>query len=119
MQKRTNRSLIILAILIALVMASCATLPPVSQQADRERQANIWMDIYNSQVNDTKAIMTSPYSTEAQKAIGRQKKVILVQVWPLLIAYTDIVDQGGVPSDENTKAITDLINQLTKLSGDH
>jgi len=116
MQKRLSR-LVMVLLLAALV--SCATMPPVSQQADRERQVEIWMSLYDQQYKDTMSIMSSPTSTEGQKTIGRQKTAILTEAWPLLKAYRDVVLAGGVPTDSSTQAITDVMNRLGRLAGGH
>jgi len=99
---------------VVLFMISCAstglnTMTP-------KQQATVWIGIYNSQYDDTYAIMTNPLSTSVQKEIGMKKKAILTQVWPLLKTYIMITDSGGVPSNTDTMLIIDLINQLTTIA---
>ena len=114
MKLKRNRELIVVLMSLVFVLSACVT-TGLNVKTPKQ-QATLWMDVYNAQYTDTMAIMTSPYSTETQKAIGRQKKAILVQVWPLLTAYVGIVDSGGIPSDADTQAIMDLINRLTTMS---
>lgn len=117
MQKRTNR--LAIGLLLLVMLCSCATMPPVSQQADRERQVEIWMSVYDQQYKDTMNIMSSPLSTENQKEMGRKKTAILTEAWPLLKAYRDVVLAGGVPTESSTQAVTDVMNRLGRLAGGH
>jgi hypothetical protein len=106
-----------LAVLVAVlfVITACATTTG-TQTMTPKRQATIWLGVYNAQYDDTMSIMTNPNSTPAQKEMGKKKKAILTKVWPLLKTYVAIIDGGGTPSNSETVAITDLINQLTTLA---
>ena len=110
--KRNNTIVLFLA--LALVMSACAT---TGQKLNQKQQVTIWNDMYNAQYDDTMFLMTNPSSTESQKNIGRQKKAILIQVWPMLKIYADVVDKGGVPDEKTVNDITSLMNQLAALAG--
>ena len=110
MKLKRNHELIVVLLALMFVVTACATM-------SQKQQATIWMDTYNFQYDDTMSIMTNPSSTEAQKAIGRQKKAILTQVWPLLKIYTDTVNRGSIPDEQTVNDITNLMNQLAALSG--
>lgn len=97
--------------LILFLVAGCA-----ANIITMKQQATQWMDIYNMQYEDTMAIMKNPYATESQKEIGRKKKEILTELWPMLKVYVSIVENGGTPSSEDTQKISDLINRLTSLA---
>ena len=113
-QKR-NRLAIALVIIALISACSMIGVKPMTPK----QQATVWMEIYNFQYDDTMATMTNPLSTEEQKTIGRIKKDILIKVWPMLKAYAEIVDAGGVPSEEMTLKIAQLMNQLVNMGGKH
>lgn len=94
-----------------VILAACATIgqKPMTPQ----RQAIVWMSVYNAEYDDVFNIMVSPTSTPAQKDMARKKKAILVKVWPLIRAYVTVIDKGATPTPADTAAIIDLINKLT------
>jgi hypothetical protein len=94
----------------------CATLTVGDKPLTPKQQATIIMNTYNAEYDDTMSMATNPNSTPAQKEIVAQKKMILTQIWPLLKVYVSIVDGGGTPTENQTQALLDLINQLTVLS---
>ena len=81
-----------------------------------KQQATIWMNIYISEYDDTMAMAINPSATPAQKEMVAKKKAILTKVWPLLKVYIAIVDSGGIPTQEATNDLINLINQLTGLA---
>ena len=95
-----------------LVMYGCATTQPLTAK----QRATVILGVYNAEYNDTMAIMSSPTSTPAQRAMGAKKKVILTQIWPLLKIYTSIVDGGGTPDQQTEDQLMKLINQLTTMA---
>ena len=105
---------IVVAVIIAalLVMYGCATTQPLTAK----QRATVILGVYNAEYNDTMAIMSSPTSTPAQRAMGAKKKVILTQIWPLLKIYTSIVDGGGTPDQQTEDQLMKLINQLTTMA---
>ncbi len=107
-----GKKVIVLLAAALFIIAACATMTGMTPK----QQAVAWMSIYNAQYDDTMSIMTNPNSTQAQKEMGLKKKAILTQVWPLLKVYVAVIDGGGTPSASETAALTDLINQLTRLA---
>lgn len=103
-------------ILLAFVLVACAT-TPAPQSMTPKQQATVFLQTYNAVYDDTMSMATNPNATQAQKDMVVKKKAILTQVWPLLKAYTSIVDGGGTPTPESTAQLTNLINQLTTLAG--
>ena len=112
-QFRKLSSLII--ILLCTVIVSCATTGTTNTPLTPKQQATIWMDIYNAQYDDTVYLMST--DNPFNKIIGAKKKEILTQVWPLLKAYVSTVENNGVPTEELTTNILNLINQLTPIVG--
>lgn len=106
---------IILILFIAIIMMSCAG-ANTNTNLTPKQDVTIMMETYNAQYDDVYSVMTNPASTPAQKDIARQKKAILSKIWPLLNAYSVLISKGGVPTEQDTLAITTLINQLTSLS---
>lgn len=113
MQRHNN--LYKLIILSFVLLTSCAVgLNTVS--LTQKQQATIWMQTYNAQYDDTYRTMINPLSTEVQKSFARQKKAILTELWPLLIQYSTMVDQGLSPTEIQSTNIINLINKLTMLT---
>lgn len=101
---------LILVIPLILLLNGCATLP---KTLTAKQQMTIWMETYNQEFDDTMNVMMNPQASEAQKNVARQKKQILIQLWPLLKACSIIADNGQeIPQDEVVQ-INNLINQLT------
>lgn len=112
----TRKSLNYILVVLSLVfVVSCATTGSNTMLTPKQ-QLTIFMQTYNAQYDNVYAVMTNPASTEAQKTVARQKKAILVQMWPLLIASSKIIDVGGTPAEQDTAAIIALIDQLTVLA---
>ena len=91
MKLKRNREVIVILLALMFVVTACAT---TGQPMNQKQQVTIWNDMYSAQFDDTMYLMTSPTSTESQKALGRQKKAILMHVKPLLVIYSDLVDKG-------------------------
>jgi len=99
-----------------LMITACAGVQ-TAQPMTAKQQASIWLGIYNAQYDDAMFIMTNSASTEAQRAVAREKKRILAQAWPLLKIYVSSVDSGATPTASDTAQLIDLINQLTAMAG--
>lgn len=67
---------------------------------------------YLSQTNDYNVQVAQPNLTEAQKAVLRQKREVLVKAQPLITTYGAIVMQGGTPTVAQEQAIIALLNQI-------
>ena len=126
--KTFRRCHIMLAMCLCLsLMVSCATLqsPGVANPTSAptamppEQQITIWMDLYTSQYKDVKNVLTSTTATPEQRQIAVAKRKVLVDVWPLLSTYRDLVDAKGVPTQTQTDAIVELINKLPSAIGGH
>jgi len=111
MQKRIS-----ILVICLLMLVSCASITGTKELTPKQ-QATVWMSIYNSTYDSAMATMTNPNSTSAQKDIAQKKKVILSKVWNPLKLYIAVVEGGGIPDTEDIKVISDLINQLTNLTG--
>jgi len=111
MLKHRRLNSIIFCLLLVLSVG-CAT----GQVMTTKQDATILMEQYNAQYDDVYNIMTNPASTPSQRNIALQKKEVLIKVWPMLITYSNIVNSGGTPSDQDTAAIVGMINQLTAMS---
>lgn len=105
-------TIVVIMIITVLSLMGC---PKPTTLTDKQR-ATVMLNIYNAEYEDTMAVMSSPTSTPAQKAVGAKKKAILTQIWPLLKIYVAVVDGGGTPEPDTIKQLTDLINQLTTIA---
>ena len=109
-----NSIKVCMLLLCVLVFTACGTTS--TGIVNTKSQAIVFMDTYNTQYDDTMSIMSNPDSTEAQKELGRQKKALLTKAWPLIKTYITVTDSGGTPTEQETKALTDLINQITAIA---
>ena len=115
-----HRNKAVFLFVILLLVAAGAPMQvgnSIPTRAQLQKQVILWNSIYSMEYEDTLSIMTSPSSTEAQKEMGRKKKAILVQVWPLLKACGNLVAIEKVPSHKDTQAILDLLNKLVAIGG--
>ena len=113
MQKRLATVLWVVMILSLIAIIGC----PKPTTMTAKQQATIWLNIYNAEYEDTMTVMSSPNSTPAQRSVGAKKKDVLTRIWPLLQLYTNIIDGGGTPSEQTTKQLIHLINELTTAAG--
>ena len=99
--------------LFFLVLA-CASIgvKSIDQMSGKER-ATFFMNIYNSQVADYRALVAMGNLTEDQKEILRIKRRIMVEVYPLIETYNVWVDNNAQPSVELEAQIIDLLNRMT------
>jgi hypothetical protein len=107
-----------LAILLLLCFACTANMAmkPWSEQTHKDRL--VWMlGIYNAQDRDYRSMVAIPNLTEAQKAVLKNKKAIMVKVYPLIDAYRITVSQGGTPDQATEQTILNLLNQLQTVGG--
>lgn len=120
--KQTFVVMFILSILLmAAITISCipqagkeAGVKPLAEMTPKEK-ATWMMGVYNAQAADYKRMVVRTDLTDDQKDILRQKKVIAVQVWPLINTYRTYVNAGAVPIREVEDQIIALINDLTVL----
>ena len=113
MRKRLVTVLWVVMISFLIAITGC----PKPTTMSAKQQATIWLNIYNAEYEDTMAVMTSPNSTPAQRSVGAKKKDVLTKIWPLLQLYTSIIDGGGTPSEQTTKQLVYLINELITATG--
>lgn len=104
--------------IIVMLLASCV-LQDLKSPADMSaKELATWaMGIYNAQYDNYKALVVRTDLTEDYKEMLRQKKAILVELWPLLKLYIGYVDTGAIPTQELEAKIIGLIDDLI-LAGD-
>jgi len=114
--KRFNQ---ISILLLVMAVCSCTWLNSVTgtKPLNAKQQATVWVQVYNSTYDSTMATMTNPLSTPAQKDMAQKKKAILAKAWPILKIYVSVVEIGGIPTAQDTAALTDLFDQLVVLAG--
>jgi heptaprenylglyceryl phosphate synthase len=102
--------------LAVLLVGSCTfdNLKPFDEMSAKEKAA-FFMSVYNSSDMNYRAMASQPDLTEVQKEILRQKKQIMIQVYPLIQSYNTYVDSGVVPSVELEQNILTNIDKLTTL----
>ncbi len=106
--------------LFALTLTSCALFggtqgtKPFLDMTPTEK-AVYFQKIYNGQYDDALAMAMNPNLTTAQLDIYRIKRLALIQVRPLIMAYKLMVDSGGTPTAEQEQRILDIINRLVTV----
>ena len=110
-------------LLLVFLVAGCATTTNVNgknfiDMTPKER-AVFFQEFYNKQYDDAAsmgALASQGKLTDGQVTVYRNKKAVLTQVKPLILAYRAIVDGGGIPNPNDERAILDLVNQLATMS---
>ena len=107
------------ALILLIFLAVCMTLDinrpkSISEMTPKERGA--WfLGIYNSQDKDYRNMVARSDLTNDQKKVLRDKKAIMVQVYPMIKTYNTYIDSGAVPTKAVEDQIIQLINDLTGL----
>lgn len=123
MKKDYRSAGMFLILMFFIVVIGCSQITP-------KKQLTMMYGTYNSQytqyMTDTGYTLNekgewiktfSPVYTEDQKKILRQKKKILVQMYPLVKVYDSMV-VGTVPYSATTEQeLMNLIDELVKLGG--
>ncbi len=112
-----RKSLISQVIILALVLTLCACtglMQNVKPWADRtpKEKALAINEAYNSEFRDAMRMATDPTSTPTQLDVAMQKKAVLSEIWPLLVAYNRIVNKGNSSTKADEDAILELFNKL-------
>lgn len=118
MKYRLHRGLV-LVLLLAFALVSCAPKavgPPLTPQEQSEKNAAVWLHMWNVQFNDHVAMSKLPNLTDEQKKILNRKADILEQSKPLLDLYVSAVKQGATPSSTTEQQLTTLMNQLSTMA---
>jgi len=116
MLKKRN---LFVALILLIFLAGCMTLDinrpkSISEMTPKERGA--WfLGIYNSQDKDYRNMVARSDLTNDQKKVLRDKKAIMVQVYPMIKTYNTYIDSGAVPTKAVEDQIIQLINDLTGL----
>jgi antibiotic biosynthesis monooxygenase (ABM) superfamily enzyme len=103
-----------LAIFAAYACAGCAQQVKTFYEMTPTERATFFMSVYSQQYDDYKFWQDQPL-TEEQRKIMREKKRILTDVYPMIMAHNFLVDAGLTPPVEQAEAILVLINQLVLL----
>ena len=107
------RNAVILTVLLAFVLAGCATTGTLSVKG----KATMILATYNAQAEYTKQMSQRTDLTEAQKEMIRQKKAIIIKLDPMVKTYGTLVGAGGVPSANMEQEIYKLIDRLVAMGG--
>ena len=116
MLKKRN---LFVALILLIFLAGCMTLDinrpkSISEMTPKERGA--WfLGVYNSQDKDYRNMVARSDLTNDQKKVLRDKKAIMVQVYPMIKTYNTYIDSGAVPTKAVEDQIIQLINDLTGL----
>jgi hypothetical protein len=120
-----NRKRSVLLVLLLVLIAGCATAPvaPAPEQTayQKAQLRYVYLEgLYAAQLKDTASMgamaQAGSLSVE-QTRIYRIKKAALIKVKPLLEAYDRILLNGGIPSSDRDKEITDILNELAAAAG--
>jgi hypothetical protein len=117
-----------IALLIMIFLCGCSSMNGVSfSQMSAKEKATYMLSVYNSQYADYMIVTgytldmngnwektSFPSLTEEQKAILRNKKEIMIKVYPLIRIYNKQIQSsgGGVVSRDVEQEIMKLLNQL-------
>jgi len=108
-----------LLVLVMFALVSCgprATVPPLTPQEQAEKNAAVWLHMWNMQFNDHEAMSKIPNLTGEQKNILNRKLDLLEQSKPLLDLYVSAVKQGTTPSSTTEQQLMTLMNQLSAMA---
>jgi len=114
-----KNSVFIVFVILLMFLSGCITLnvnkpKSVAEMTPKERGA--WfLGIYNSQDKDYRNMVGRLDLTNDQKKVLRDKKVIMVQVYPMIKTYNTYIDSGAIPTKAVEDQIIQLINDLTGL----
>ena len=119
---------IVLVIVLVIVLASCAVVPPGVKTVDQmnPQEKAVWMmGVYNSQYADYMSVngfalnaegsweeVREVNLTDEQKEVLRKKRQMLTDAYPLITTYEALVASGKVPDREAEQQIVDLLNQM-------
>ena len=100
-------------VLMVMFLCSCASLgmKPWGERSPKEKALAI-LEAYNAEFTNTMNMALKPDLTEGQKQMVRNKKALLIQVYPLIQLYLATVEAGGIPTIKDEQTILNLIDQL-------
>jgi hypothetical protein len=99
--------------MLMVFLVGCASLN-IGGMTPKQQYA-IAANTYNAQYDDTMNVMKSATSTPAQKQVAQQKKMILTQMWPILILVGNTLNAGGTPTASDLTTLNNFVNQLTTI----
>lgn len=112
--KRVCCFLYMLLCMSIVLIAACAAITGTPSPLTKEQQfIQSAKSFYISQYKDYEYMTADPSKlTEEQKVILRKKKEVLVQVKPLIDAYSALVDSGQKPTLAQEQQIMQLLNSI-------
>ena len=102
----------VLAIVCVAWLVAASSHFQQAQPMTPKQKAILFMHTYNAQCEDYLILAAKPDLTEEQKQILREKKAILMKLYPLVNAYINFVEKGDIPSEEIENEINSLLNGL-------
>jgi hypothetical protein len=83
-------------------------------------QSLLMMDRYTKQLRDAEsleALVIAKKASVEQVRIYRLKRMMLIEVRPLISAFDDLIDRGEIPSAGREQEIFNLLNRLAAAAG--
>ena len=108
---RSRNALRLFLSLSLVFLIGCATMRPLTQK----QQVSIWQNTCVMEYHNVEATFKNKNATLPQLMMANQKKNILIQIWPKLTLYSNILNNGGWPSEEDKQELGKLIDQLTSM----
>ena len=102
--------------LLMFVLASCATLglqppKPYNEWTPKEKTLSM-LKMYNQQYDDYNDMVAKGNLTDAQKVVLRNKKSVLVEIYPLIQGLDMAVNEGKPLDATIEKKVLELVNKL-------
>ena len=119
MLSKRNGLIGLAAIVVLIFLVGCLTFniegpKRISEMTPKER-ATWFLGVYNAQDKDYRNMVARSDLTNDQKGILREKKKIMIQVYPMIKTYNIYIGSGAVPTKATEDQIIELINDLTAL----
>jgi hypothetical protein len=105
----------VLALLLCFgLVTNCTYNAPLKtvDQMEPQQKAAFFMSVYNKEFENYKAQVARPDLTEGQRAVLREKKAVLAEVYPLIETYSDYVAAGVLPGKATEEAIIGLLDEI-------
>jgi len=103
-------------VIVAVFLMGCSTNGIKSLDEMTPQEKGTWMlSLYNDQYDDYLRQVSRVDLSDGEKDILREKKNILLEVYPLIELYTEYVDSGVLPPTETETLIMQNIDRLLSL----
>lgn len=112
--------LLLLALLASCATAGPASTPPLTPLQTAKLSAIAFLETYKTQFTDAQAMGKMAASGQlpaGQLEVYRTKRALLIKAKDLIDIYAGMVEIGTVPSDDQTQAINNVLNQLVSVAG--